>query len=58
MNVDLTADTTDRGVLPAPAIFILDEEGKVQFSYVNPDYSVRPSAELVLSAAKLVKPKV
>ncbi|MGK0267899.1 MAG: peroxiredoxin [Paraglaciecola sp.] len=55
MNVDLTADTTDRAVLPAPAIFILDESGKVQFNYVNPDYSFRPSAALVLSAAKLVK---
>jgi peroxiredoxin len=55
MNVDLTADTTDNAVLPAPAIFILDESGKVQFNYVNPDYSVRPSAALVLSAAKLVK---
>ncbi len=55
MNVDLTADTTDKAVLPAPAIFILDESGTVQFNYVNPDYSVRPSAALVLSAAKLVK---
>jgi peroxiredoxin len=55
MNVDLTADTSDRAVLPAPAIFILDESGKVQFNYVNPDYSIRPSAALVLSAAKLVK---
>ena len=55
MNVDLTADTSDKAVLPAPAIFILDESGTVQFNYVNPDYSVRPSAALVLSAAKLVK---
>ncbi|MBF7073526.1 AhpC/TSA family protein [Glaciecola sp. MH2013] len=55
MNVELTADTSERAVLPAPAIFILDQQGKVQFSYVNPDYSVRPSADLVLSAAKLVK---
>lgn len=57
MNVELTADTTQTAVLPAPAIFILDESGKIQFNYVNPDYAVRPSAELVLSAAKLVKPK-
>lgn len=58
MDVELTADKTEQAVLPAPAIFILDETGKIQFSYVNPDYAVRPSAELVLSAAKLVKPKV
>ncbi|AEP28370.1 peroxiredoxin-like family protein [Brumicola nitratireducens] len=57
MDVNLTVDTTDKAVLPAPAIFIIDEAGTVQFSYVNPDYTVRPSAELVLSAAKLVKPK-
>lgn len=57
MNVDLTADKTEQAVLPAPAIFILDESGKVQFNYVNPDYTVRPSADLILSAAKLVKAK-
>ncbi|MFQ3207264.1 MAG: peroxiredoxin [Glaciecola sp.] len=57
MNVDLTADDTKTAVLPAPAIFILDEAGRVQFSYVNPNFKVRPSAELVLSAARLVKPK-
>jgi len=57
MDVDLTADITKRAVLPAPAIFILDETGRVQFNYVNPDYTVRPSAALVLSAAKLVKTK-
>jgi peroxiredoxin len=58
MDVNLTVDTTEQAVLPAPAIFILDEAGTIQFSYVNPDYTVRPSAELVLSAAKLVKSKV
>jgi peroxiredoxin len=57
MNVELTADETKTAVLPAPAIFILDETGTVQFNYVNPDFKVRPSAALVLSAAKLVKPK-
>jgi peroxiredoxin len=58
MDVNLTVDATEQGVLPAPAIFIIDEAGTIQFSYVNPDYTVRPSAALVLSAAKLVKPKV
>jgi len=40
MNVELTADITQRAVLPAPAIFILDETGTVQFNYVNPDFTV------------------
>lgn len=55
MNVELTSDTNDRAVLPAPAVFITNTEGQVVFSYVNPNFRVRPSAELVLSAAKLVK---
>jgi peroxiredoxin len=56
MNVELTADDSERAVLPAPAIFITNTEGQVVFSYVNPNFRVRPSAELVLSAARLVKP--
>lgn len=55
MNVELTADKDDRAVLPAPAIFITNTQGQVVFSYVNPNFRVRPSADLVLSAAKLVK---
>ncbi len=54
-NIDLIADTTGNAVLPAPAVFIVDTESKVLFSYVNPDFSVRPPAELILSAAKLFK---
>lgn len=55
MNVELTVDNEDRAVLPAPAIFITNTQGQVVFSYVNPNFRVRPSAALVLSAAKLVK---
>lgn len=55
MNVELTSDDSKRAVLPAPAIFITDTQGQVVFSYVNPNFKVRPSAALVLSAAKLVK---
>lgn len=55
MNVELTADDSERAVLPAPAIFITNTEGQIVFSYVNPNFRVRPSAALVLSAARLVK---
>lgn len=44
-----------RLVLPAPAIYVVDEKGLVQFSYVNPNYKVRLNEELLLLAAKLVK---
>jgi peroxiredoxin len=55
MNIELIANEEDRAVLPAPAIFITDTKGQVVFNYVNPNFRVRPSAALVLSAAKLVK---
>jgi len=44
-----------RLVLPAPAIYVVDANGLVQFSYVNTNYKVRLSEELLLLAAKLVK---
>lgn len=55
MQVELTVDQSERAVMPAPAIYITDTSGKILFNYVNPDYKTRPSAALVLSAAKLVK---
>jgi peroxiredoxin len=54
MGIKLTDDeATDRAVLPAPAVFIVDKKGLIKFSYVNPDFKVRLSAELLLQAAKL-----
>lgn len=53
-NIDLTSDAaTDKAVLPAPAVFILDQKGVVQFSYVNPAVKTRISPELLYQAAKL-----
>lgn len=40
-------------LLPVPAVFVLDEDGIVQFHYVNPDYRVRIPAKLVLEAARI-----
>ena len=54
-DITLAEDKSERAVLPAPAIFITNTDSQIAFSYVNPDFRVRPSAELVLSAAKLVK---
>lgn len=54
MNVDLTKEAeSKKSVLPAPAVFIVDTKGNIVFNYVNPDYSVRLSPELLLQAAKL-----
>ncbi|MFD2165582.1 peroxiredoxin-like family protein [Thalassotalea euphylliae] len=44
-----------RLVLPVPAIYVVDENALVQFSYVNPNFRVRLHEDLLLLAAKLVK---
>ncbi|GHF88445.1 peroxiredoxin-like family protein [Thalassotalea marina] len=43
----------ERLVLPAPAVYLVDETGRVQFNYVNPNFRVRLSSELLLAAAKV-----
>ncbi|MEW9797963.1 peroxiredoxin-like family protein [Alteromonas sp. CYL-A6] len=56
-GIALAMTGNGKAVLPAPALFIVDIKGRVQFSYVNPDYKVRPSAELVLAVAKVLTQK-
>lgn len=53
MGIQLTEDQSGKAVLPAPAVFITNQTGEIQFSYVNPNFRVRPSAKLVLEAARL-----
>lgn len=56
-GISLTKNNQGESILPAPAIFIIDEMGIIQFSYVNPDYTVRPSAALIHAAAKALTMK-
>ncbi len=42
-------------ILPAPAYFIVNTQGKIHFQYVNPNYRVRLPFELMLAAVKAVK---
>lgn len=46
------AEHDGRAVLPAPAVYILDKNGEVLFNYINPNFKVRLSADLLLAAAK------
>lgn len=39
-------------ILPVPAVFIVDQEGIVQFEYVNPDYKIRLDGDILLKAAE------
>ena len=45
-------------ILPAPSVFLIDAAGTVQFAYVNPDYRVRLSANVVLAAVDDVLSRV
>jgi peroxiredoxin len=36
------------GVLPVPALFIIDQEGTILFEYINPNYKVRIGGEMLL----------
>lgn len=42
----------DHHMLPVPAVFVLDTEGRIAFHYVNPDYKVRLPGTVLLEAAK------
>lgn len=42
-------------VLPVPAVYILNKEGLVQYSYQHINYKVRLQSELLLLAARLAK---
>jgi peroxiredoxin len=56
-KIDFEAYTgRDHHLLPAPAVFVVGTNGVIQFSYVNPDYSVRLSPEVLLAAAKAALP--
>ncbi len=39
-------------LLPVPAAFVIGSDGVVNFSYVNPDFRIRVSSEVLLAAAK------
>ncbi len=40
------------GFLPVPSVFVVDTKGKIVFEYINPDYSTRLSAKLLLAVLK------
>ncbi len=40
--------------LPVPAVYIVDRDGILQFSYVHPDYRIRVPSDVVLAAARAI----
>lgn len=57
-NIDLEKASGEKHhLLPVPSVFIADAEGKLQFSYVNPDYKARIPETVILEAAKVIAEK-
>lgn len=54
VGIDLEADSGyDHHLLPAPAVYIVNREGKVRFNYVNPNYKERINGDILLTAARV-----
>lgn len=43
------SDKNNTGVLPVPAVFVLNKKGEILFEYISPDYKKRLSASLLLA---------
>lgn len=53
LGIDLEKSSGyDHHLLPVPAVFIVDQEGVVKFTYVNPNYRERINGDVLLTAAK------
>lgn len=51
MLIDFSAGE-NTGFLPAPALFLVNTEGIIEFEYISPDYKNRIEADLLLSILK------
>jgi len=47
-----SASGQNHHLLPVPSVFIIGQDLRVDFSYVNPDYKIRLSPEVLLAAAQ------
>ncbi|GAB3650324.1 peroxiredoxin-like family protein [Echinicola sediminis] len=46
------SEEANPGVLPVPAVFVLDQKGTIDFEYINPNYNSRISGELLKAAVE------
>lgn len=54
-GIDLEGDSGQtHHLLPVPSVFLVDTEGVIRFSHVNPDYKTRIETDVLLEAAKTV----
>ncbi|PHN03654.1 peroxiredoxin-like family protein [Flavilitoribacter nigricans] len=43
------------GFLPVPSVFIVNQEGLIEFEYINPNYKQRMSGALLLAVLRVLK---
>jgi peroxiredoxin len=43
-----------RGILPVPTVMVLNQEGIILFEYINPNYRVRITPELLIAVLETV----
>ena len=48
----LAEDRHRRWTLPVPASFVVDRDGTVRFSHVDPDYTIRPEGQVILDTVR------
>ncbi len=53
IDIEKASGHTHRA-LPVPAVWIVDKQGLLQFSYIHPDYKVRAPGEAILAVAKAI----
>ncbi len=51
------ASGEDHHLLPVPSVFLINTDGSINFSYVNPDYKVRLDPALLLKAIETALPE-
>ena len=52
---DITGSSMLRhGILPVPAVYAVDRDGRIAFAFVEPDYRVRLPADELLTAARQI----
>jgi peroxiredoxin len=59
MKMDIEKDSGEKHhVLPVPAVFVVDADGTIHFSYANPNYKVRLDPQLLLAAVRTPMPQI
>lgn len=51
------SDNQNPGILPVPAVFVIDQQGKIQFEYINPNYDIRMSGDMLKAVLKALPMK-